>query len=59
MQHKDLIIIAITLIIIFLLSCFIDIQDKKQDKYIENLEEKVNILTVDYEKFSLEDNLNQ
>lgn len=59
MQHKDLIIILALLIIIFLLSCFIDIQDNKQNKYIENLEERVNILTVDYEKFNLEDSLKQ
>lgn len=59
MQHKDLIIILALLIIIFLLSCFIDIQDKKQDEYIHNLEEKVNVLTVDYERFSLEDSLKQ
>lgn len=52
MEHKDL-------IIIFLLSCFIDIQDKKQDKYIHNLEERVNILTIDYEEFVLEDSLKQ
>lgn len=57
MRFGDLMIIGILLIIIFLLSCFIDIQDKKQDEYKHNLEEKVNILTVDYERFSLEDSL--
>lgn len=30
-----------------------------QDNYIQNLEEKVNILTLDYQNFALEDSLNQ
>lgn len=30
-----------------------------QKDYIQNLETKVNILTVDYEEFSLEDSLKQ
>jgi energy-coupling factor transporter transmembrane protein EcfT len=31
----------------------------EQQDYIQNLEEKVNILTVDYEEYSLEDSLRQ
>ena len=30
-----------------------------KDNYIQNLEEKVNILTLDYENFALEDSLKQ
>lgn len=59
MEFKDLIIILGILIILFLLTCFTDIENDIQNNYIHNLEEKVNILTVDYEEFSLEDSLKQ
>lgn len=37
----------------------IDLEKEEQKNYIQNLEEKVNILTLDYEKFALEDSLKQ
>ena len=58
-MQVDLKQIAIVLTIIFLLSCFIQIEKEQQDNQIQNLEQKVNILTVDYEEFSLEDSKNQ
>lgn len=54
-NKSNLIIIIILLAIISFFNCI----NIKQEKYIQNLETKVNILTVDYEEFSLEDSLKQ
>lgn len=56
MSNKELktTIIVFAITIIAFLFCI-----EIQDNYIQNLEEKVNMLTLDYENFVVEDSLRQ
>ncbi len=60
-QDKRFFIIFTLVFTIWFLSIAIATRNKvivKED-YIQNLEEKVNILTLDYENFAVEDSLRQ
>lgn len=58
----SLALVLIIIVGVFLIMLpFIEVIENKDNinTYIQNLETKVNILTVDYEEFSLEDSLKQ
>ena len=62
-SKKDILVLIIITIIyafgVYVGVTTIDIEKQKQENYIQNLEEKLNIYEEDYDRFCLEDSLRQ